>query len=35
RKLLDVSRLTGLGWKPAVALSDGIAATYAWWREQN
>ncbi|MFG2639770.1 GDP-L-fucose synthase family protein [Streptomyces sp. NPDC048370] len=35
RKLLDVSRLTGLGWKPAVALSDGIAATYAWWREQH
>jgi GDP-L-fucose synthase len=35
RKLLDVSRLTGLGWKPAVALSDGIAATYAWWRDQN
>ncbi|MFF9012854.1 GDP-L-fucose synthase family protein [Streptomyces sp. NPDC014870] len=35
RKLLDVSRLTGLGWKPAVALPDGIAATYAWWREQH
>lgn len=35
RKLLDVSRLTGLGWKPAVALPDGIAATYAWWREQR
>lgn len=35
RKLLDVSRLTGLGWKPAVALPDGIAATYSWWREQN
>ncbi|MFD3944767.1 GDP-L-fucose synthase family protein [Streptomyces sp. NPDC058579] len=35
RKLLDVTRLTGLGWKPAVALPDGIAATYAWWREQR
>ncbi|MFJ3582368.1 GDP-L-fucose synthase family protein [Streptomyces sp. NPDC090127] len=35
RKLLDVSRLTGLGWKPAVALPDGIAATYAWWRRQH
>nr|WP_023588335.1 GDP-L-fucose synthase [Streptomyces thermolilacinus] len=31
RKLLDVSRLTGLGWKPRVPLRDGIAATYAWW----
>ncbi|MCY0933497.1 GDP-L-fucose synthase family protein [Streptomyces sp. H34-S4] len=35
RKLLDVTRLHGLGWKPAVPLRDGIAATYAWWREQN
>ncbi|MBT2444749.1 GDP-L-fucose synthase [Streptomyces sp. ISL-36] len=35
RKLLDVSRLTGLGWKPAVPLRDGIASTYAWWREQG
>ncbi|MGW0820614.1 GDP-L-fucose synthase family protein [Streptomyces sp. NPDC002845] len=31
RKLLDVSRLTSLGWKPRVELRDGIAATYAWW----
>ncbi|MEU6346167.1 GDP-L-fucose synthase [Streptomyces sp. NPDC046977] len=35
RKLLDVSRLTGLGWKPEIALSDGIASTYAWWREHG
>jgi GDP-L-fucose synthase len=32
RKLLDVSRLTALGWRPAIALRDGIAATYAHWR---
>jgi GDP-L-fucose synthase len=31
RKLLDVSRLTSLGWKPDVTLRDGIAETYAWW----
>ncbi|MEV0639314.1 GDP-L-fucose synthase [Streptomyces sp. NPDC050619] len=31
RKLLDVSRLTGLGWQPRIALRDGIAATYASW----
>jgi GDP-L-fucose synthase len=32
RKLLDVSKLTSLGWKPAVPLRDGIAAVYAGWR---
>ncbi|MFF3558454.1 GDP-L-fucose synthase family protein [Streptomyces sp. NPDC002574] len=35
RKLLDVSRLTGLGWKPEIDLRDGIASTYAWWREHG
>ncbi|MDI5964411.1 GDP-L-fucose synthase [Streptomyces sp. SL13] len=35
RKLLDVSRLTALGWRPSVPLEDGIAATYAWWRERS
>ena len=33
RKLLDTSRLTSLGWKPRIALKDGIAQTYAWFRE--
>ncbi|WP_431951664.1 GDP-L-fucose synthase family protein [Actinacidiphila sp. bgisy167] len=33
RKLLDVSRLSALGWKPAIPLRDGIAATYRWWRD--
>jgi GDP-L-fucose synthase len=28
RKLLDVSRLGRLGWRPTIALRDGIAATY-------
>ena len=31
RKLLDVSRLTELGWKPAWSLEDGIRATYEWY----
>ncbi len=31
RKLLDVSKLTGLGWKPAIKLRDGIAQTYDWF----
>jgi GDP-L-fucose synthase len=28
RKLLDVSKLTALGWRPRIELRDGIAATY-------
>ena len=28
QKLLDVSRLTGLGWKPKISLKDGIRSTY-------
>jgi len=28
RKLLDVSRLSALGWRARIALRDGIAATY-------
>ncbi|MGW1429988.1 GDP-L-fucose synthase family protein [Streptomyces sp. NPDC002431] len=35
RKLLDVSRLTALGFAPRIALRDGIAGTYAWWLEQH
>ena len=32
RKLLDVTRLCALGWKPAIPLRDGIARTYEWLR---
>ncbi|WP_406099442.1 GDP-L-fucose synthase family protein [Streptomyces sp. NBC_01013] len=35
RKLLDVSRLSSLGFKPQIPLRDGIARTYAWWLEQQ
>jgi len=31
RKLLDVSRLGALGWKPEIALPGGIASTYRWY----
>ncbi|MCE9532281.1 MAG: GDP-L-fucose synthase [Planctomycetes bacterium] len=31
RKLLDVSRILGLGWRPQVALADGIRTTYQWF----
>ena len=31
RKLLDVSKLRGLGWTPTIPLRDGIAQTYDWF----
>jgi GDP-L-fucose synthase len=33
RKLLDVSRITDLGWQPRISLRDGIERTYAWFTE--
>jgi GDP-L-fucose synthase len=31
RKLLDVTRLQKLGWKPRISLRDGIRRTYEWF----
>jgi GDP-L-fucose synthase len=31
RKLLDVSRLSSLGWNPSIRLEDGIRETYKWF----
>ncbi|MEU2718395.1 GDP-L-fucose synthase [Streptomyces sp. NPDC007205] len=31
RKLLDISRISSLGWKPKIPLRDGIAAVYENW----
>ena len=33
RKLLNVDRLAALGWRPRIALRDGIASTYRWFLE--
>ncbi len=35
RKLLDVSKLTALGWKPKVSLREGIEHTYRWFAEMH
>ncbi len=35
RKLMDVSRLRGLGWAPEVGLEDGIRRTYDWYLENQ
>src|SRR6266849_3226533 len=31
RKLLDVTKLNNLGWRPTIPLRDGIARTYDWF----
>ena len=31
RKLMDVSRIRALGWKPQLALAEGIRGAYAWY----
>ena len=33
RKLLDTTRLSGLGWRPKIPLKAGIKSTYAWFRQ--
>ncbi len=33
RKLMDSSRLFAMGWSPRISLEEGLASTYAWYRE--
>jgi GDP-L-fucose synthase len=35
RKLLDVSRLTALGWQARIPLKSGIERTYTWFKEHS
>lgn len=35
RKLLDVSRIHGLGWQAEIPLRDGIRETYHWFRTEE
>jgi GDP-L-fucose synthase len=32
RKLMDVSRLSSLGWRASIGLEEGLRDTYAWFR---
>jgi GDP-L-fucose synthase len=31
RKLLDVSRIRELGWRPSVPLTEGLRSNYEWY----
>ena len=31
QKLLDISKITELGWKPGIDLRAGLESTYAWY----
>jgi len=31
RKLLDVTKIRGMGWKPKVSMEEGIGLTYEWF----
>lgn len=35
RKLLDVTRICAMGWRPKIALRDGLQQTYAWFLKHS
>jgi GDP-L-fucose synthase len=35
RKVLDITKITKLGWKPSITLDQGIASTVEWYQENK
>jgi len=35
RKLMSADKLRGMGWKPSIELSDGVATAYRWFLEHK
>ena len=35
QKLLDISRITELGWRASIGITDGIKRTYQWYLNLN
>ena len=35
RKVMDVSRMKSLGWKPEITLESGIAQTVDWYHKNK
>ncbi|AKB83324.1 GDP-L-fucose synthetase [Methanosarcina barkeri 3] len=35
QKLLDITKLSSLGWKAKISLKEGIKQTYDWYQSQN
>jgi GDP-L-fucose synthase len=35
RKVLDISRLQGLNWRPSISLEKGIEETIRWFESNN
>ena len=33
RKVLDISKITKLGWTPKISLDEGLVKYYTWFNE--
>jgi GDP-L-fucose synthase len=34
RKLLDVTKISELGWRPKITICDGLKSTYDWYLKE-